>query len=87
MSKGAAKRLRVRLRELLEERGLSIQAFSRESGVCYPSAHDLVRDRARRVDFGTIETICSYFGKSIDEVLVLEESEPPFDFPVSIPGA
>lgn len=71
-----AAQARFRLRELLDEAGLSIKEFSRRSGICYPSAHDMVRNRTRRVDLATLERACDALSCEPADLITLQPAAP-----------
>jgi len=67
-------RVRVRLAELLQERGASVARFAREAGVSYPRAAALVRGRAEAVRLDLLERILSWAGCRTDDLLVREKA-------------
>lgn len=80
----ATKTIRIRLREVLEERGLTIRAAGELAGVCYPSMLDLVHDRARRMDFDVLGRLCVALRKKPGDLLVLgtpRRDGEEYDFP------
>ena len=68
-------RVRVRLAELLQERGASVARFAREAGVSYPRASALVRGRAEAVRLDLLDRIASWAGCSVRDLLVREQVE------------
>ena len=75
--------VRVRLRQVLEERGLSIRSVGLRAKVCYPSMLDLVHDRARRVDFAVLGRLCATLRVQPGDLLRLGPGRngEEFDYP------
>ncbi len=53
--------IRIRVRELAEERDWNIAALAEKTGLAYSSAVDLWYDRIQRIDKKTIERLCTAF--------------------------
>ncbi len=67
-----------RLSRLMGERRLSIAEVARGSGVSYRALYDLYHDKTRRIDFETIDRLCTYFRVGAEHIL---EWTPPPDGP------
>jgi putative transcriptional regulator len=66
---GAPPVLTNRLSRLMGERRKSIADVSRGSGVSYRALYDLYHDRTKRIDFVTLDRLCSYFGVGPEHIL------------------
>ena len=64
---------RLRVPELLAERGWSISDFMRKSGLSWPTAWRLAKGEVSAVNMKTIDTLCEVFGVTVDELIVRED--------------
>ena len=64
--------VRVRLRELREERGLSQQALGDAAGVRQATISELESGKARRVDFTTLDRLARALG--VDASALIEST-------------
>jgi putative transcriptional regulator len=48
----------VRLREVLETRGLSQTDLQLRTGLAYSTVNDLFHDKVRRIELATLDTLC-----------------------------
>ncbi len=73
--------VRIRVAELLEEKGWTITRLMRESGLSYPTVHRLAHGDARAINLETIDRLCHALEVSVDELLVREEEEASIRVP------
>jgi DNA-binding Xre family transcriptional regulator len=53
--------IRLRINELIEERGLNIKQFSEQSGFGYRTAWELVKGNPAQVRVATMAKLCDFF--------------------------
>jgi len=54
-------KVRCRLQDLLDERGLTRSAFSEATGLTSPAVRGLCENTAKRIDIDTLSALCSFF--------------------------
>lgn len=64
-------RIRCRLTELLDERGMTLTELSERVGISLVNLSVLKNDRARAIRFSTLTAICDALGCEVGELLVL----------------
>lgn len=72
--------IRVRLNEILEEKNLTINKVSQESGVSRPSLTALVNNESGGVQFETLEKLTNYLNVSISDIFVETKQKVTFAF-------
>jgi putative transcriptional regulator len=58
-----------RLREFLDAKSLSQSDAQRLTGLAYSTINEMCNNRTRRIDFDTIDVICSALGCSVAELI------------------
>ena len=61
--------VRFRLRELLDERGMSQTELQARTGFAYSTISELYHNKARRIDVGTLETLCETLECTVGELV------------------
>ena len=61
--------VRIRLRELLDERGMSQTAVQARTGFAYSTVNYLYNNKPRRVELETLDVLCEVLNCSIGELL------------------
>ena len=61
--------VRFRLRELLDERGMSQTELQARTGFAYSTVNDLYNNKPRRVELETLDVLCEVLNCSIGELL------------------
>ena len=61
--------VRFRLRELLDERGMSQTELQGRTGLAYSTVNDLYNNKPRRVELETLDVLCEVLNCSIGELL------------------
>ena len=61
--------IRVRLRELLEKRGMAQTELQAKSGLGYSTINALYHGKTERVEFATLEAICEVLECAVGDVL------------------
>ncbi|WP_338552529.1 helix-turn-helix transcriptional regulator [Paenibacillus sp. KS-LC4] len=67
-------KIKIRLREILEERNVSQRELARMMGIRHPTINHLCSDSVDRVYIRTLEQICEALNIKIHE-LIVEETE------------
>ena len=61
--------IRFRLRELLDARGMSQTDLQHQSRLAYSTISELYHGKARRIDVGTLETLCETLECTVGEII------------------
>jgi putative transcriptional regulator len=61
--------IRVRLRELLEKRGMAQTELQARTGLGYSTINALYHGKTERVEFATLDKLCEVLGCEIGEIL------------------
>jgi len=61
--------IRVRLRELLEERGMAQTELQARSGLGYSTINALYHGKTERVEFATLEALCDVLGCRVGDLM------------------
>ena len=70
--------IKSRLHMLMAERKMSMVDLARETGLNRNTVGSFYHDRAKRIDYATLEAVCRYFGCQPGDVLVYtEETDDP----------
>jgi putative transcriptional regulator len=64
--------IKIRVKELAEQRGMNMQALADKSGVAYSTVLDLWHDRVKRIDKKTLNKICVALEVQPGEVITRE---------------
>ncbi len=74
-------KIKIRLRDILEERGMSQRKLARQMNVRPSTINHLCSDSVDRVYIRTLEQVCRALGISVDELIVSVETSEPHDHP------
>jgi putative transcriptional regulator len=66
---GQAMAIRVRLRELLERRGMAQTELQARSRLGYSTINALYHGKTERVEFATLDAICEAVGCEVGEII------------------
>jgi putative transcriptional regulator len=66
-------KVRIKLAELLEERGISGREFARRTGIRHPTIHEMCRNESKSLPVDNIAKMCEVLGVDISDILQLEE--------------
>lgn len=69
--------IRLRIKEILEERGKSNYWLSQQLGMCYRNYHNIVTNKTSAIRFDTMERLCEILEIPVAELF--EEIEDPID--------
>ena len=58
-----------KLSRLLGERRMSVRELQRQTGLAYVTVYNLRSDKSHRVDFATLDAICSALDCSVGDIL------------------
>ena len=66
---GEAMAIRVRLRELLEKRGMAQTELQARSGLGYSTINALYHEKTERIEFATLEKLCEVLECEVGDLL------------------
>ncbi len=69
--------IRLRIKEILEERGKSNYWLSQQLGMCYRNYHNIVTNKTSAIRFDTMERLCEILEIPVAELF--EEIDDPVD--------
>lgn len=69
--------IRLRIKEILEERGKSNYWLSQQLGMCYRNYHNIVTNKTSAIRFDTMERLCEILEIPVAELF--EEIDDPAD--------
>lgn len=69
--------IRLRIKEILEERGKSNYWLSQQLGMCYRNYHNIVSNKTSAIRFDTMERLCEILEIPVAELF--EEIDDPAD--------
>lgn len=69
--------IRLRIKEILEERGKSNYWLSQQLGMCYRNYHNIVTNKTSAIRFDTMERLCEILEIPVAELF--EEIDEPLD--------
>jgi putative transcriptional regulator len=61
--------IHVRLRELLEKRGMAQTVLQAQSGLGYSTINALYHGKTERIEFATLEKLCEVLGCGVGDLL------------------
>jgi len=61
--------IRVRLKELLEKRGMAQTELQARSGLGYSTINALYHEKTERIEFATLETLCEVLECEVGDIL------------------
>lgn len=61
--------IRFRVRELLEKNGMTQTELQLRTGLAYSTISDLYHNKARRIDVGTLDALCTALACEVGDVL------------------
>ena len=69
--------IRLRIKEILDERGKSNYWLSQQLGMCYRNYHNIVTNKTSAIRFDTMERLCEILEIPVAELF--EEIDDPID--------
>jgi len=66
---------KLRVPELLEERGWSASDLMRKSGLSWPTSQGLASGKEMNITLETINKLCDVFGVGAGDLIVIEAAE------------
>lgn len=69
--------IRLRVKEILEEKGKSNYWLSQQLGMCYRNFHNIVTNNTSSIRFDTMKKLCEILEISVSELF--EETDDPID--------
>ncbi|OOV78871.1 helix-turn-helix domain-containing protein [Mammaliicoccus fleurettii] len=70
--------IHCRLKELMEEKGVTQTDISIATGISKPTLLAILKDEAQSIKFSTIEKLCDYFNISMGELITRESNLEKF---------
>jgi putative transcriptional regulator len=61
--------IRVRLKDLLEKRGMAQTELQARSGLGYSTINALYHEKTERIEFATLDRLCEVLGCGVEELL------------------
>lgn len=61
--------VRLRVKELVEQRGMTWNKFGEDTGLSKQTVYALMTGKMSRIDLRTLDVLCSYFDVPIGEVV------------------
>lgn len=61
--------MRLKVRELVESRGITWQRFAEETGLSKQTIYALMSDKITRLDLGTLNALCEYFQVPVGDII------------------
>lgn len=72
-------KIRLRLKEILAEKGISQRELARRMGIRHPTINHLCSDSVDRVYIRTLEKICETLDITVDQLIVSVEDDESAD--------
>jgi putative transcriptional regulator len=66
-------KVRIKLAEILEKRGISGREFARQTGIRHPTIHEMCRNESKSLPVENIAKICEVLGIGIDQLIELDK--------------
>lgn len=67
--------VKCRLKDFLEQRELTQQRFAGDTGLSPTTVGQLYHSAFRRLDSGTVEVVCNYFGVELGEMFYIAKEQ------------
>lgn len=66
-----------RVRQVMEDRGMTMYRLAKETGLTYQTVHNLVNPNKQltRIDMDTLERLCRVLGAQVGELFVFNNEE------------
>ena len=64
--------MRINIEQILKNQGKTMYWLAKETGIAYPTIHNIVKGKTERIDFNTMEKIAKALNVSFDEIFVME---------------
>lgn len=61
--------MRLKVRDLVESRGLTWKRFAEETGLSKQTVHALMTGKVTRIDLGTLDALCQYFHVNVGDII------------------
>lgn len=61
--------MRLKVRDLVESRGLTWQRFAEDTGLSKQTIHALMSGKVTRIDLGTLDALCEYFHVAVGDII------------------
>jgi DNA-binding Xre family transcriptional regulator len=65
--------IKIKIRELLEKKGVTRYRAAKDSGVPYNTLLKLENNKMKTIDFSNLEKLCDYFDCSPNDLLAVEK--------------
>lgn len=64
--------MRINIEEVLIKQGKTMYWLAKETGIAYPSIHNIVKGKTERIDFSTMERIAKALKVRLDDIFIVE---------------
>lgn len=64
--------MKINLEQILKDQDKTMYWLSKETGIAYPTIHNLVNNKTERIDFKTMEKIAKTLNVKLDEIFIIE---------------
>lgn len=63
----------VKIQELAKEKGVTLYRVAKDTGISYPTLHQMKERKVKMISLEVIGTLCDYFKCSVADLLVNEK--------------
>lgn len=64
--------MKINIEHILKIQNKSMYWLSKETGIAYPTIHNIVKGKTEKIEFGTMEKIAKALNTGLDEIFKVE---------------
>jgi DNA-binding Xre family transcriptional regulator len=64
--------MKINIEQVLKNQNKTMYWLSKETGIAYPTIHNIVKGKTEKIEFGTMEKIAKALDASLDEIFKVE---------------
>ncbi len=64
--------MKINIEQILKNQNKTMYWLSKETGIAYPTIHNLINNKTERIDFKTMEKIAKTLSVKLDEIFIIE---------------
>jgi len=64
--------MKINIEQILKDQDKTMYWLSKETGIAYPTIHNLVNNKTERIDFKTMEKIAKTLNVKLDKIFIIE---------------
>lgn len=64
--------MKINIEQILKNQDKTMYWLSKETGIAYPTIHNLVNSKTERIDFKTMEKIAKVLNVKLDKIFIIE---------------